>query len=542
MAADARGGAIRLPLISAESARTRTRPTPPLIWRSSAIDLAYAAAATLPLLLTAHLPLYDLPNHIAMLHVLLEGATNPTLSRIYGVHWAFVPNMGLQVFAWLLSPFLTVEASVRLFCIATVLLLCLGTRELALALDGGRKGLRLYRLAPFLVWGGPMQFGFITYCFGVGLMLCALALYLRLRRRSPVLRIAVLAPVCIVLLATHLMAYGLFLAAVAGWEIAEAARATAPRRERLIRLARQGVVSVAMAAPALTILLLAPPLRHTAAPHFAATSDEGFSPFFKAESLAAITWFAMPLVEVPLLLAAAACAVLALWRGWIRLSPRMAITLGLLALVWLALPRGIKASFYVDYRVPWAICFVALAGLAPGPVRVARPAARQGLAFVLAALVAVRIGSVCVRFLGSEPDLAAIDHALATLPEGTSLWLVKGTEPGKLMKTPPLEHSAAYVVLRRNGFESEVFAGAAGQMVYLQPPYLPLYRIQAARDLLRVPDGFGAVLVLYPELVRRAPGLAWRRVVAGPDFELLVASDDKRLEPPPLNQTRPKTP
>ena len=264
------------------------------------------------------MPLYDLPNHIAMLHVLLDGAATPPLSQIYGVHWAFVPNMGLQVAAWLLSPLFSVEASVRLFCIATVLLLCAGTRALSLAFAAAGTGQRLYRLAPLLVWGGPLQFGFISYCFGCGLMLLALALYMRVRTHRARLIVGVFAPICFVLLAAHLMALGLFLAAVAGLELTEtilpaAAPSTRPPRTnqwraRIAWLAGRAALVAAMALPALAILWLAPPLGNTAAPHFHATNGQGFSLLFKAESFAAITWFAMPAVEVPLLLAALACA------------------------------------------------------------------------------------------------------------------------------------------------------------------------------------------------------------------------------------------
>ena len=509
-----------------DSTALRLRPAA-AAWRDMALDGACALCAAAPLVLTAHIPLYDLPNHMGMLHVLLDRAASLTLQQIYGAHWAFVPNMGLQVFAWLLSPLLPVEASVRLFCIATVLLLCAGTRALSLALSGGAPGLRLYRAAPLLCWGGPMQFGFISYCFGIALMLLALALYVRMRERRAVVLFAVFAQICFVLLGTHLMAFGLFLAAIAGLELSEAiprlAHAPGALRASILWLAGRAALAVSLALPALAVLLLAPPLRNTAAPNFKAATAEGFSLFYKAESLAAITWFAMPDIEVPLLVAAAFCAGLALVLGWIRPHWRMAGMVGVLGVVWLILPRGITASFYVDYRVPWAICFIFLAGLMPGA-----PAARQNnatprhaMAGLLAAMVAVRLGSVSLRWLHCEPELAAIDHALATLPEGTSLWLVKGMLPGKVMKTPPLEHAAGYLVLRRDGFESEVFAGAAGQMVSLQPHYLPLYRMEAAHDLLALPPGYDAVLVLYPALVRRAPGLDLRQVAVGAHFELL---------------------
>ena len=493
-----------------------------------AIDLACALFAAVPLVLTAHIPLYDLPNHMGMLHVLLDRAASPTLQRIYDAHWAFVPNMGLQVFAWLLSPLLPVEASVRLFCIAIVVLLCAGTRALSLALNGGAPGLRLYRVAPLLCWGGPLQFGFLSYCFGTALMLLALALYVRLRERPAVVLFAVFAPICIVLLGAHLMALGLFLVAIAGLELSQAIRrfdwGPGAWRARIFWLAGRAALAVSLALPAVLVLLLAPSLRHTASPRFNAATSEHYSLFYKAESLVAVVWFAMPVIEVPLLLAAAMCAGLGLMLGWTKPNRCMAGMVGALGVVWLILPQGIAASAYLDYRVPWAISFVFLAGLMPNAIaaRQSHARARYAMAGVLALMVVARIGSVSLRWLHCEPELAAIDHALSSLPEGTSLWVVKGTLPGKIMKTPPLEHAAGYIVLRRDGFETEVFAGAAGQMVSLQPRYLPLYRMEPAQDLLGLPAGYDAALVLYPELVRRAAGLALRQVAKGAHFEVLL--------------------
>ncbi len=485
-------------------------------WFQTAIDLACALAAIAPLLLTAHLPLYDLPNHIAMLHVLLARATSPTLQHIYGVHWAFVPNMALQLFAWPLHPLLSVEATVRLFCIVTVLLLCAGTRALNLALGGDR--LRVWRAAPLLCWGAPLQFGFVSYCMGVGLMLLALALYIRTRHRAWPFLAALFVPIGAVLLAAHLMAWGFFSISLAGCELAAALSRPPPMRARARWLCGRAVLVAGLSLPALLLLLVAQPQAHNAAPDFTHAAKLS-SLVFKAQSLAAITWFAMPALELPLLLAALACLGAALWWRLLRPHPMMAGMAGLLGVAWLILPRDIAASAYVDYRVPWAMSFIVLAGLMAGPAA-SRPRLRA-LTAVMVGLAALRVGSIAMRAVQCEPEMAAIDRALAGLPSGASLWVVKGRTPGSLMKTPPVEHMAAYIVLRRDGFDAQAFAGAPGQLVYLQPRYRQMYRMETAAALAMPPEGYDDVLVLNPALAGVPALPALHCVASGTHFMLL---------------------
>ncbi len=471
------------------------------------------------------MPLYDLPNHIAMLHVLLERGSNTSLQLIYGVHWAFVPNMALQLFVWLAHPVFSIDSSVRLFCILTVLLLCVGTRALNHALGGNGAGPHAYRAAPLLCWGAPLQFGFVSYCLGIGLMLLALAFYIRARHRPLPILAATFVPISIVLLAAHLMAWGLFSICLAGCELADAFRRPPPWRARIRWLCGRAVLVASLNLPALILLLIAPPLADLAALDFTHTAKLS-SLVFKAQSIAAITWFAMPALEVPLLLGALACLGGALWSHLLRPHRLMVGMLGLLTLVWLVLPRDVSASAYIDYRVPWAVSFVLLGGLmagSPAPIAAAR-SRRRALAAAMAALIVLRISSIGVRALQWEPEMAAIDRALAGLKRGASLWVVKGKFAGSLMKTPPLEHTAAYIVSRRDGFEAQAFAGAPGQLVYLQPRYQKMYRMEAASTVTMPPAGYGDVLVLNPALVSVPAGLALHCVAAGAHF-MLFSSD-----------------
>ena len=489
--------------------------------RDCAIDFACALFACLPLVLTSHLPLYDMPNHIAMLHVLLEQAGNPVLRTIYGVHWAFIPNMGLQAAVWLLSPLFSVELSVRLFCISVLLLLCAGTKALSLALAGGDPGLRLYRAAPLLCWGAPLQYGFASYCFGIGLLLAGVAAYVRLRPRRWPLLVVIFVPFSIVLLATHLIAFGLFVASLSGLELGYAFQRGGNLRSRAAWLGRRAGMVASLTLPALLVLRLAPPLGNTAAPNFAHPIMWS-TPYLKGQSIAAITWFAMPRLEVALLLAAVGCLALALWYRLVYFGGLMLGMVCVLGVLWLILPRSVPAGHYVDYRVPWAISFIILAGLMANKSRQPHWKLRRGLACALAGLVFLRVGSICWRALRWEPEIAAVDRALSALPLGTKLLVIRGLDPRYIGKTPPLEHTPAFIVTRRHGFEPEVFAGTAGDMVYLKQPYRDMYQIFAPTSFRSMPAAFDATIILNPSLVPMPHTLDLHCAAAGPDFWLLT--------------------
>src|SRR5689334_20409201 len=91
------------------------------------IDLAAAFLCVLPLLLTAHIPLTDLPNHLARQYIIRDIASSPILQNYYVVHWSFVPNLALELFVLPVRHVMSLDLAVRFFCIATMLLLFFGS-------------------------------------------------------------------------------------------------------------------------------------------------------------------------------------------------------------------------------------------------------------------------------------------------------------------------------------------------------------------------------------------------------------------------------
>jgi hypothetical protein len=390
-------------------------------------------------------------------------------------------------------------------------LLFLGTRAVHRALAG--PGSRLYRAAPLLCYGGPFQFGFLSFCFGVGASLCFFALYLRMRRGAAVPFVAAMLVATTLLLLCHLAAFGLFALATAGHAIGIEFEKRDGRL--LFRLFRAGALHALFLLPPFLLFSLLSP---TAGEHGAidwSTMRE------KIESIAAVTLFSSPRIELALL----GLAVLGLAAGWLLGALRFTRTawpiLTLMAIAWIAMPRGMIGSGYLDYRLPWAMSFYALSLLRPGPRWAAwrRPI---GGGFLL--LAAARVATIALFWLSWEPLLARIDGDVARLPEGARLMVVDGGGVSvSATRAPSLLHVASYAIIRAHAFEPNFYASISGQMMRFQPAWKPLMRIGNPKSIDaagEIDPAYDHLLVLEPATAHLAPGLPLRRIDGSDRFTL----------------------
>ncbi|MFV0623552.1 hypothetical protein ACBY01_06015 [Sphingomonas sp. ac-8] len=473
--------------------------------RGRLIDGVILLACLVPLLITAHLPLSDLPNHLARQFLLRDWATSSAAQTFYSYEWRLVPNLALELFVVAARGLVGVEMAVRLFCIATLVLLFAGTRTINLAVGEGRS--RIYRAVPLLCYGGPFQFGFLSYCFGIGLCLLLFGLYLRWRVRSPAFVVAVFLAGSIALLLCHLTAFELFAIAVGAIELVAGWREG--RALGVVR--RQALAATFLVPPLLLFLSLSP------------TASDGKGIVWsslqqKAESIVAITLFANPRAELLLLGVALACGAAALATRTVRVATGGVMLVGLMGLVWLAMPRSMLGGGYVDYRLPWTIAFFALAMLVPGArwMRFGRP-----LGAVMLVAAAARVALIAWAWIGWEPVTARIDAALSRLPVGARLMVVQGDVPSVTQsRQPSLLHVAAYAVARRQAFEPNLYASISGQMLEFTPEYRRLQQFTSPSRLNAIDPAYDHLLVIDPGYARLAPTLPLVRLDAGDRFAL----------------------
>ena len=512
----------------------------PALRREAWIDVLVAVACILPLLLTAHLPLTDLPNHLARQYILRDWSSSPFLQTFYYIRWELVPNLALELFVLAARHAMSIDMAVRLFCITTVLMLFLGTRLVNLELSGGRA--RMYRFAPLLCYGGPFQYGFLSYCIGVGAGLLLFGVYLRLRRRRGVMLVAFLLASGFLLMLCHLAASGLFALAIGGCELACTFGTTggAPRRLAAELGARLVVPVCCLVLVMLVFIGLGPATNQDAAVNAARFAFRFSSLHEKARSIYAITLFASPWLEALLLAMALAGLSAALLSRTVRFHPVGLTVIAVMAIAWMALPNIALGSAFIDYRIPWAMSFFLLSGLVPGP---SSQRLRKPLGQYFSLLSAFRIGLISILWLKWEPTLTALDGVLDNVPVGTRIKVVEGQLPtGKLFRQPDFSNVALYAVARRQAFEPEVFANVAGQILHFQPHFEQLWeQDDFAREIpsrlnYLAPD-YDYVLVLLPEFAQISPLLPLTCQQSGPNFELLKVNRSGAILSPDTDQS-----
>lgn len=486
--------------------------------RDTRIDCLIAVLCILPLLLTAHLPLTDLPNHLARQFILRDWSSSPYLQTFYDVRWALVPNLALEIFVLAARRVMSIDLAVRAFCIVTLLMLFLGTRLVNRELSGGQS--RLYRVAPLLCYGGPFQYGFLSYCFGIGLALVLFGFYLRIRRQSVVALIGFLLASSFALLLCHLAAFGLFAVAVGSCALTDGLASTKAGTRRLPGdVIKRGSVALCGLLPMFLVFLWFSPTTGTVtdnAIHFSSLHE-------KLRSLASITLFTSPKLEAGLLALAMAGLAAALLSRTIRVHRIGLVAVAAMLVIWLLLPNIAMGAAFIDYRVPWAIAFFLLASLMPGR---RYPRWSVPCSWYFTVLVLARIGLIAGLWLTWEPTLAAIDRTLASLPSGTRMMVIEGRLPdGTFFRQPDLANVASYLVARRQAFEPGMFASLSGQILYFRPAFLELWRqggfgVAIPSRLDHLDPAYDYVLVLLPKLATLSADLPLVCQVQGPDFQL----------------------
>ncbi len=339
------------------------------------------------------IPLYDLPDHIARQH-LLFGDAAPGMESYYEAHWRLIPNLALEGAVFLLHGLLSIDLSIRIFLALTVGQLFLGTLALHHALFG-RCG-RLPLAAALFAYTGPLLFGFVNFCFGLGWVLWVFALWLRWRQRA--VAIPILGLLAAVALLAHLFAFCIYaLLVVSCWAGIAASRR---RRELSPRaLVASGRDLLHLAVPAALYLFAMP---HESAA-FVPFDADGWQE--KVAALGSLLGFSDPIFDGLCLFAVAAGAILIAPR--VGIAAQMRWPLACLTIAFLALPHRLGQGTFVDYRLPPCIMLLLIASTA---WRDPADPWRNRVTVLVCGLLALRLG-----FL--YPQWAAMAARLCRVPD-----------------------------------------------------------------------------------------------------------------------------
>jgi hypothetical protein len=439
---------------------------------------ALFALAAVPVLLCNSLPLFDYPNHLARMHILADLSRSETLQHFYVIAWRPIPDLAMDAVVPLLAHATPLAAAGKAFVLLTLFLLAGGAAALNRVLFGAWSAWPC--LAFLLLYSRTFLWGFLNYLFGLGLGLVALALWLALRRRPVALRLFVGATLGLALFFAHLLAFGLYGVMVLGYELGRIVigrrrhrpEADDHRRHRRLPLAafagmtaKDGAALLVAAlgfVPALAILFLATPASMGGAVHFAPLArklDLLFGVFDNEWRSFDVACFVLALLAL----------AVAFRRRWVRLSPEMAGPLGLLVLVYLAMPSQIATASGADHRIPVLLGIVLVAGSRwVGTVSVERVFLGAALLLFL-----LRLAVLTTSWEASDRIYAGLVPALDALPVGSRV-AVAFPAAALNSEATPLAHFPTLAILRRDAFVPTLFAAPTQQPVALQPAYRAL--------------------------------------------------------------------
>ena len=333
-----------------------TLPRSPGAWPSArgvaALYLMLTAAVLLPFFLVDSVPLADMANHMARIHILASIDGDSTLAGLYRVNWGLQPNLVMDVLLPPLAGFFRVEDLARWFAVLTVVALVTGTIVLHRALHG-RIG--LWPAASLLfVYNHALIWGLLNYLFGIGLALWMLAGWIASADRPGWRRGAAFAVACLGLYFVHLMALGIYGGLLGMWELARAAGAVERRRLPLVWL--QGA---AQFVPAAALYLATLP------PAAGASEFDWGTAGLRLRGIWSPTLTDIGTVDAAVGLFVVAVLLAGLLRGWFRLAPGTGLPLAVLFVGALVAPTWLFGRlggvFGVDMRLWVALAFFAVA-------------------------------------------------------------------------------------------------------------------------------------------------------------------------------------
>jgi hypothetical protein len=262
-----------------------------------------------------------------------------------------------------------------------------------------------------------------------------------------------LVSVGVVVFFMHLYAFGLYALCVAGHEIS--AFWEAVRKSRRLKAGQFEVLikGALVTGIPLLLMLLSPTAQDVA-------NSKWSTLHWKMEGVTSLTFFALPYIELPLLVAIVAIFGIGLALGSICLNKRMVLACGTFVVLFLIMPRELLGSNYADYRLPGGSAFFVLASFQWGRESLS---GRRIITLLLAACLVIRVVSIFLTWLPAQPIIAEYDRALAHVPPGSRLLVLLGsTGSASVDRRPPLEHVPVYYGVKHDVFVPYIFTMPKG--------------------------------------------------------------------------------
>ena len=489
-----------------------------------------------PLLAVTIPPLHDYPFHLARADAVAALVGQVDRLTVYRLGSFALPNEAMDVVTVALTAVMPPVVAGRVFLGLVQALLLGGVVALHWALHRRLSPWPL--LAGFILYNWIFLYGFTNYLFGVAIMLWGVAAWVALARAPTWVRLAVGTAIGVVVMFSHLVAFGLYAVVLGGLAVHDAlSEGRGGARAMLAHLLMPALpVAVVLA----VFIALSPTAGEVRQP-VAYQTWFGWKPLMAWRTLQS----GMPGLDLATLAPVAVLGAGLLVLRRLVLVPAMLAPLLLLGITYLVMPYSLFGSLYGDARMPVAMALVAVASF--DLHRVPARAVALG-AVLLVALLAGRNVAIARGWQAMAPIHDSHEAAFARLPEISRLWAATaGAYPSLAWRNaadlamwhPPLKHVASLASVGRDVFVPSTWADPAKQPIALPPEHLPAKLVQgdnpiktptageleqALRSIRRIRqpgDRADFLLLSYPERLQGALPAGLATVAEGPHFLLL---------------------
>lgn len=414
--------------------------------------------AIVPLLYPAVPPLTDLPAHMSRFMVQMDGGRSADIARWYSFEWNLIPNLGTDLLAWALEPWLGLEPTMKAIAILIVALQTAGYLLLSRAAHGRVTVPALFALP--LAYGNPFQYGFLNFTFATALATLALALWISPRMAArPALRWLVFCPIACAVWISHLAGWAVLCILVGCCELV-ARHEKAPHFWRA--LAGGAIASSCLLLPQLLSLLWPRTPEHLPTLGFFRVAEK----LYFLSNVLADRWTLFDNLGVIVL----CCVIVLAWRSRsFVLHKGLAFGAIVLFCAFWLLPGWVYGSNYADMRMTPTI--FALAIIAVRPVSV-KPRHLRWLLIGGLAFFGVRLAGTTLSMALWDNQVRQETAVLEALPRGSQLITFSALK----CRTFALQgrerniHIASYALTRRHAFASDQFAMSGGQLLQIHNP------------------------------------------------------------------------
>jgi hypothetical protein len=461
-------------------------------------------------------PLSDYVNHLARMHVIASAATDAYLPNYYEVDWEIVPNLMMDLVVPILGRSMSVYLAGQVFTIVSFALIMSGVLALNRALFGR------FSLLPFLamplLYNGVFLVGVMNYIFGIGLALWATAAWIALRERPWPLRLTVASLFIVALFFCHLFAVGLYgigLLAAELWRLNE----TRGWRDwrRLGDFTASGVPFL----PVVPLMLASPTMKLAGAFSWESVG--------KIDGLAYVIQVYSDIVAFFLIGVITVATVWAVRHRLLSIHRMGWFLLAVSAVVYLAMPRVLFASYMADQRLPIAVAFMAIACI---DLRTHLGVVRRGFIALVLILLAIRVIEVDVAWSNLSTTTSELRASVKRIKRGAKVLVAYADRTeGSAAADLGLVHGACIAMIERSALVTTAFTVVGKQIMHVR---------QAYRDFVDTEDGTPPSVEQLVLAADNSPAVQPSYWYSWPDrfdYLYILFTDDEATNPDPRHLT-----